>query len=151
MTDITADNATDHDQTHPPRPSLMTRRVVIPLVNHAFLCYLEQSCNVLMPLVYATSIPYGGLGLDSFTIGVIMSVIGIAIGVPSAIFFPKLMRAIGIYRLYRICFPTYFVIIASFPIMNAFATRAGCVDWRVWAILTIQLSCYAVTTMSFSE
>jgi len=141
---------TNGDQSHPSRPSLMTRRVVIPLINYAFLAFLEQCCGVLMPLVYATSIPYGGLGLSSFTIGIIMSVLGIIIGVPSAIFFPRLMKTVGIYRLYRIGFPCFLPIIASFPLMNAFAKRAGYVDWRVWVILTIQLSWYTATTMCWS-
>jgi len=103
-----------------------------------------------MPLVYATSIPYGGLGFSSFTIGIIMSALGIIIGISSAIFFPILLRNLGIYRLYRTAMGCYLVTVASFPIMNLLARRAGHVDWDVWVILVIQLCCAVATVMTFS-
>lgn len=143
--------ATTDGQPPPPLRSLMTRSVIIPLINYALLAFVDQCCNVLSPLVYATSIPYGGLGLSSFTIGIIMSVLGIILGCASAIFFPKLLRTIGIYKLYTISFPCYLVIIAAFPFMNVLAKRAGHVDGRVWVVLVVQLSCYTLASMSWSE
>jgi hypothetical protein len=139
------------DRPPPALRELMTRRVLLPLVNYALLAFIEQCCSVLMPLVYATSIPYGGLNLSSFTIGVVMSALGIALGISSAIFFPILLRAIGIYRLYRAALRFYIVIIASFPIMNLLARRAGQVDGCGWAILVVQLVCSTVSIMTFSE
>lgn len=141
----------DEDQPPPALRDLMTRRVLIPLINYAFLAFIEQCCSVLMPLVYATSIPYGGLGLSSFTIGIIMSALGIIIGISSAIFFPILLRNIGIYKLYRTAMGCYLVTVASFPIMNLLARHAGHVDGYVWVILVIQLSCAVATVMTFSK
>lgn len=128
----------------------MTRRVLVPIINYGYAAFIDQCCNVLMPLVLATSIPYGGLGMDSFTIGFFMSTLGIVIGVSSATLFPTLERKIGIYRMYRVCYPFYFVLIACFPIMNLLARRAGGVDGFVWAILVVIVGCYSVLCMNYS-
>jgi hypothetical protein len=129
----------------------MTRPVMVPLVNYGCLALIEQCCSVLMPLVYATSIPYGGLGLSSFAIGIIMTALGIIIGFSSAFGFPMLLRKMGIYRLYRTALRGYLVIITSFPVMNLLAKRAGCVDGYVIAVLVVQLFCVTATAMTFSE
>jgi hypothetical protein len=145
-----ASNPSD-DQPPPALRDLMTRRVLVPLVNYAFLAFIEQCCSVLLPLVYATSIPYGGLGLSSFIIGIIMSAVGLFIGLSSAVFFPILLRKFGIYRLYRAALGCYLVIIASFPCMNLLAKHAGHVNGYVWVILVVQLACTAMAVMSFGE
>ena len=129
----------------------MTRRVLVPLINYAFLAFIEQCCSVLMPLMYATSIPYGGLGLSSFTIGIIMSALGVIIGVSSAIFFPRLSRKFGIYSIYRTAMGSYLITVASFPVMNLLARRAGCVTGYVWAVMVVQLACSTLSVMSFGE
>jgi hypothetical protein len=59
-----------------PIRSLMTPRLVIPLINHGTLTFVDQCVNVLIPLYYSTSIPLGGLGFTPFKIGIIMSVFG---------------------------------------------------------------------------
>jgi hypothetical protein len=101
--------------------------------------------------VYATSIPYGGLGLSSFAIGIIMTGLGIIIGFSSAFGFPMLLRKMGIYRLYRTALQGYLVILTSFPVMNLLAKRAGGVDGYVIAVLVVQLFCVTATVMTFSE
>jgi hypothetical protein len=145
--------ASDPSDERPPPAlrDLMTRRVLVPLVNYAFLAFIEQCCSVLLPLVYATSIPYGGLGLSSFTIGIIMSALGLIIGLSSAVVFPILSRKFGIYRLYRAALGCYLINIACFPAMNLLAKHAGHVNGYVWAILMVQLACTTMTVMSFGE
>jgi hypothetical protein len=140
-----------NDQPPPTLRDLMTRRVLVPLINYAFLAFIEQCYSVLLPLVYATSIPYGGLGFSSFTIGIIMSALGLIIGLSSAVFFPILLRKFGIYRLYRIALGCYFINIASLPTMNLLAKHAGRVNGYVWAVLVVQLACTTMTTMGFGE
>jgi hypothetical protein len=139
------------DQPPPALRDLMTRRILVPLVNYAFLAFIEQCYSVLIPLVYATSIPYGGLGLSSTTIGIIMSALGLITGLSSAIFFPILSRKVGIYRLYRTALGCFFINIASFPVMNLLAKHAGHVNSYVWAILVVQVACTTFTAMSFGE
>ena len=151
ITEQQPDNNSDDDQPPPPLRDLMTSRVLGPVVNYAFLAFIEQCVSVLMPLVYATSIPYGGLGLSSFTIGIIMTALGMTIGISSAIFFPILLRNIGIYRLYRIALGCYFVNVVSYPTMNLLARRAGHVDGYVWTVIVIQLGCAVASVMTFSE
>jgi len=103
----------------------------------------DASCN-------ATSICHGGLGPGSFTIGVIMTALGVTIGISSAIFFPILLQNIGIYRLHRTAMGYYLVTVASFPVMNLFAKRIGHVDWCVGAILVIQFGGSIASATSYS-
>lgn len=63
-----APTATQDDEV-PPLRDLFTRPVRVALLNHAFLCFCQMCFDVLNPLVYATPIEMGGLGMRhvSFT------------------------------------------------------------------------------------
>jgi hypothetical protein len=104
----------------------------------------DASCN-------ATSICHGGLGPGSFTISVIMTALGVTIGISSAIFFLILLQNIGIYRLHRTAMGYYLVTVALFPVMNLFAKCIGHVDWCVWAILVIQFGGSIASATSYSR
>ena len=150
-TELQPQSDPDHDSPLPTLRDLMTRRVLVPIINYGFLAFMEQCCSVLMPLVYATSIPYGGLGLDSFTIGIIMSALGITVGISSVVLFPMLLRRFGIYRLYRAAISCYPVTVGTYPLMNLLAKRAGRVDGYVWVVLVIQLCGTVASCMAFSK
>lgn len=54
----------------------MKRRTLVPMINMGYLAFVNQSVVVLLPLMFSSSIPLGGLGMSPFQIGVIMSVWG---------------------------------------------------------------------------
>lgn len=131
--------------------SLMTPNVLIPFVNYALLAFVDQCCSVLMPLVFATSIPYGGLGLSPFAIGFIMSSLGVILGLSSALFFPPLSRRFGYRKIFRTAISCYSIVILTFPLMNYSARRAGMVNAATCVFLAILMACSAVTTMAYSK
>lgn len=63
----------DFPETEPTAPAplrqLITRPVLIAVLNHAFLNFCSMSYDALLPLVYTTPIGLGGLGLTPYSIG----------------------------------------------------------------------------------
>jgi hypothetical protein len=139
------------DSTHPTLLSLLVPRVVVAIVNYAFLAFIDQCMVVLQPLMYSSSITLGGLGFSSFTIGIILGVWGIINGIISIFAFPKVLHRFGVRRLYIVAFASYLVCLAAFPVMSVLAKRSGSVDAKVWAILILQLTFYVLAYMGYGE
>jgi hypothetical protein len=131
--------------------SLMTHQVVITMANYAFSVFMDSASSALNPLVYASPISYGGLGLSSFDIGIIMSISGIMLGLGSTVLFPVLTRKLGLKKLYRICFAGHLIIQPTYVLMNMTARHYGCVNRLVWMILVVQLSVANLTVMTYSR
>jgi len=148
---VNQDNTSVHLADQPlSLAALFIPRVLVPIFCYIFLAFIDQCCGILIPLVFATSIPYGGLGLSSFTIGVMLACVGIVNSLVSAVVFPKLLAKLGIWKLYMLAFPSYLVIIGGFPLTNYLARRAGHVDGYVWLVLVLQLFAYPFPYMAFS-
>ena len=105
----------------------------------AFLCFMEMSCQVLIPLVYSTSIPLGGLGFDSYRIGIIMGTLGILNAFIQIVFFGRIIRKFGPRTTFIVGQMSHVVTLGLYPLLTFFAQRAGRVDFKVWAVLIIQL------------
>jgi len=137
------------DSERPTLLSLLIRRVVVTIVNYAFLAFIDQCMVVLQPLMYSSSIPLGGLGFSSFTIGIILGVWGIINGIISIFAFPKVLHRFGVRMLYIVAFASYLVCLVAFPVMSVLAKRSGSVDAKVWTILILQLSFYVLAYMGY--
>lgn len=128
---------------------LLTRDVVITLVNHAFLAFTENSFCVLLPLVLATEVTYGGVGLDAMTIGIILSAMGIVVASFSMLLLPILARKLGYYRLHRLAFSTSLIVLPAFPVMNLFARRDNYV--AVYIVVGCYVASYLMLGLCYSE
>ncbi|TFL01704.1 major facilitator superfamily domain-containing protein [Pterulicium gracile] len=134
--------------------SLLTmKQVFVPIMNHSFLALMEQSFNVLIPLVYSTSIPNGGLGLVPFVIGLIMGVVGFVNGMFQLALLSKSIARFGARGLYIVCYATVLFAILAYPIGNAMARVTGSMNPSAWAVLVAQQFCnipiYAAYGCSF--
>ncbi|KAG6829995.1 hypothetical protein H0H92_002685 [Tricholoma furcatifolium] len=105
----------------PPFMSLLSRDLIIALVNHGFYCFLDQSHTVLLPLMLSTSIPHGGLGFDSFTIGMIMGTWGVSNAVFQVLAFGRIVKWLGPRKAYIFSFIAY-------PLMSILAKSTGHVN-----------------------
>ncbi|KZP04403.1 hypothetical protein FIBSPDRAFT_968162 [Athelia psychrophila] len=132
-----------------PLRALMTRHILVLLLNSAFVGGTEAACGVLLTLMYPTEIEYGGLGLSSYTIGVIMSFIGIMLGVSSLIIYPWLMARYSAKQVYRVCYAGYLASPILFSLMNFIARRRGAVDTPVWVLIGLQLLTGSVSVHAF--
>jgi hypothetical protein len=128
----------------------MTPRILIVLANYAFTVFAESASGAIIPLLYATPISYGGLGLSSSQIGTIMSFAGIMLCMSSFFFFPLMARKFGLTNLYRIGFASHLVTQTTYSLMNMLARRNGYVDGYVIAALTVQVMMANFSVMTFS-
>ena len=100
---------------------------------------MESATSSILPLLYASLISYGGLGLSSFYTGIIMSISGLLLGLSSLLLFPFLSRKLGLTYLYRVGFSGSLVVQVLYTLMNVLVGRSGRVDRFVWAVLALQL------------
>ncbi|KAG6849103.1 hypothetical protein H0H93_011279 [Arthromyces matolae] len=133
----------------PPLRSLLSRDLVIGLVNHGFYCFLDQSHTVLLPLMLSTSIQHGGLGFDSFTIGMIMGTWGISNAIFQLLAFSRVIKWLGPRKSYILSFMFFFTTFSAYPLMSVVARQRGCVDGLVWCILVTQLTLHCFACMSY--
>ncbi|KZP22946.1 MFS general substrate transporter [Athelia psychrophila] len=147
--DVAQSSSTLESRGPLPLRALMTRPILILLLNHAFLAWTEQACSVLLTLMYPTKIEYGGLSLSSFAIGVIMSFIGVIMGVSGFVIYPWLMTRYSAKQVYRACYAGYLASPILFSLMNFIARRRGVVDAPVWVLIGIQTVTGAMSVQAF--
>ncbi|KAI9001565.1 MFS general substrate transporter, partial [Trametes punicea] len=129
--------------------TILIPRVLYPILNYGFVALIDQAATVLVPLMYSTSIDLGGLGFDSFTIGVIQGVGGFVGGVVQIFTFPYMHRKFGSKKLYICSYSMYLIIFSTFP-LNSFVTkRAGQVGGATWALVAVQWAAYVASYMTW--
>ncbi|GLB44763.1 putative major facilitator superfamily protein [Lyophyllum shimeji] len=79
----------------PPFSALLIPQVLLPLVVYMVLAFISTSSQMLLPLMYSTSIPIGGLGLDPYHIGIILSAFGFVNAIVQLLLLPPLVRRFG--------------------------------------------------------
>jgi MFS family permease len=129
--------------------AILTRPLLMTLTNHVFLTFLDMCHFVLLPLMYSTSIPLGGLGLDPFHIGVTLGTFGCINSLIQMNFLGRLIRKFGARRVYIFASPALASCFAMYPIMSFFARRAGGVDAIVITCMVVQLTCHMAIYMAY--
>ncbi|KAJ7352311.1 major facilitator superfamily domain-containing protein [Mycena albidolilacea] len=124
----------------PPLRALFIRPVFIALLNHGFLCFCQMSYDVLVPLVYATPISMGGLGLSPLYIGRIMGLCGFVNVFTQVFLSAKAIRRFGPRSIFITAFCCLSVSFLAYPFLNLFARRAGRVDAFVIMVMILQMS-----------
>ncbi|KAF7304092.1 MFS domain-containing protein [Mycena indigotica] len=143
-------SATDPEDIRLPVRQLLTRPVVITFVNHGFLTFCEMSYAALLPIVYATPIQHGGLGLSPYAIGLLMGSTGMLNAVIQATLGGRVIRYFGARTMFTTGFVAITAAILFYPILNFLARRQGAVDWAVGLAIAGQLSCSVFTYFAFS-
>lgn len=113
-----------------------------------FLAFIDMCSQVLLPLMYSTSVPVGGLGFDPYRIGIIMGVWG---GINAAVqlqFLAKLLRRFGPRKMLIVAHISYFFNIAIYPLLSYCAQQPDG-EWMVWTLIVIQLTFRMTNTMGY--
>ncbi|KAH9481773.1 Major facilitator-type transporter psiT2 [Psilocybe cubensis] len=129
----------------------ITRPILMVLVNHIFLTFLDMANFTLVPLVYSTPISYGGLGLDPFRIGVILGTFGLVNSFVQANLLGRSIKKCGARRLYKATFSCLLGCFTMYPILHFFAQRSGRVDGFVIASIVIQLGFQSMIYMAYGS
>ncbi|KAF8071542.1 major facilitator superfamily domain-containing protein [Lyophyllum atratum] len=126
-------------ETPPPFSALLIPQVMIPLLVYMVLAFVDMSSQVLLPLMYSTSIPVGGLGLDPYRIGIILSAFGFFNAIVQLTFLGRLIRRFGPRAMCIVATISYIGNIGLYPLLGYYARKAGRVDGKVWAVIVPQL------------
>ncbi|KNZ80197.1 Protein ZINC INDUCED FACILITATOR-LIKE 1 [Termitomyces sp. J132] len=118
---------------------LLIPQVLTPLLVYTFLSFVDMGMQVLLPLMYSTSISIGGLGFDAYRIGVILSIFGFVNAFVQFFFLGHLVRRFGPRNLLALTQLSNAVNIGLYPLLSFFVRRAGRADGIVWAIIVLQL------------
>lgn len=127
----------------------ITRPILMVLLNHIFLTFLDMCHFTLIPLVYSTPVQFGGLGLDPFRIGAILGTFGLVNSIMQANLLGRFIKKYGARRLYGATFSCILGCFTMYPIMHFFAQRANGVDGFVIASIVIQLSFQSMIYMAY--
>ncbi|KAJ7510540.1 major facilitator superfamily multidrug-resistance, DHA1 sub-family [Mycena galericulata] len=133
-----------------PLRKLFTRPVCIALLNHAFLCFCQMSGDVLIPLVYASPIELGGLGLSPLYIGRIMGLGGFFNIFAQTLLSARAIRRFGPRSIFITAFCCLFSSLLAYSFLGFFARRAGGVDLAVVLIIIGQMSANIVISAAFA-
>jgi hypothetical protein len=141
--------STEHESSNSGYRAILTRPLLMTLANHVFLTFLDMCHFVLLPLMYSTSIPLGGLGLDPFRIGTTLGAFGCINSVIQMNFLGRFIRNFGARRVYIFASLAFGGCFAMYPIMSFFARRAGGVDAIVISCMVVQLTCQMSIYMAY--
>ncbi|KAJ3506744.1 hypothetical protein NLJ89_g6698 [Agrocybe chaxingu] len=135
-----SDLPTTNDDRNDLNRVLFSRHLLFTLLNYAFLAFLDMGNFVLLPLMYSTSVPLGGLGLEPYRIGMILAAFGVINSVVQVFALGPLIRRYGARKMYIISFAAILGSFVLFPVLKILARRAGGVDRYVVACICLQLA-----------
>ena len=139
----------------PPEPRKPTfsevanNKLLLVIVNFCFLSFNTSSYDVLLPLMYSTSIPVGGLGLKPFQIGTIMFVWGATNAILQVCFGGWIIRTLGPRKAFTLSLASMLVSFSAFSMESYLARHAGYINWHVMAFMGIQLTFNLLVSTAF--
>jgi hypothetical protein len=147
-------DASPKDEQKPlPLRAVLTRAVMISVLNYATLALLEVVALSLIPLIWSTSVEFGGLNFSPASIGLCISMYGFMSGIFQFIFFPCLVGRFGPRWVLVASIAAYAVVYTMFPFENL-ALRYAVGDgssMTLWLLIFLQLWSLAVSEMGYSE
>ena len=135
-----------------PLHALLTRPVVVSVVNYGMIALLEIAAGSLIPLVWSTSVEFGGLGMSPASIGLCMAAFGFLNGFFQYIAFPRIVGRFGPRRVFITSILCFFPAYILFPFENLAKRHSGRGASVVVGLLIImQLFVIAFSDMGFSK
>ena len=122
--------------------------MVLSIANYLWLAFLDVVVLALHPLFFATPIRLGGLGMSPATIGLCLGGFGLLDGVAHGLFFPKVIRRVGLKKLFLASVLCFIPMFAMFPVVNHFARMWG-LSPAVWALILFHFVISCATEMAF--
>ena len=138
------------DEAPLPLRALLVPRVLIAAGNYATFSLLDMAFRAVQPLIFATPIELGGLGLDPPRIGNILSVYGVVNGLFQIFFFADLHDRFGSKAIYSVAMVSGVPVMLIFPLLNALAQTQG-LSWMVWSLVGVQLALSMVMNLGYCE
>ena len=122
-----------------PLRDLLTPRVLAAVINHGITSFCDISVQVLVPLMWSTSLEHGGLGFTPYTIGLTLGIYGIVNVFIQVMLLGKLIRRFGPRNVFVYSFPAFLASLLCFPLEGYLARHTRGADWRVWTVIIVHL------------
>ncbi|KAH9059719.1 MFS general substrate transporter [Lactarius vividus] len=139
----------DEPEKPPPLRSVLTKPVVVTLINYAMLAFLEAVVMSYIPLVWSTPVEYGGLSLSPASIGLWLSLYGGMGGFVQLSFFSHFVSHFGSRRVFVFSIASCAVVYAIFPFENFAVVAGGGPNVAVWMLIILQLSSLCIFDMGY--
>ena len=133
-----------------PIRALFIRRVLIAAGSYAGTALIDIAFRTVQPVFFATPISLGGLGLDTPTIGIILAVQGLVVGLLQPLVFGNLYDNMGAKFLWLSAVACALPMICLFPILNMLA-RSGGLNQGVWSLVGLQVALMSCTNLSYGS
>ena len=151
---VGAREISDEQDTEGPLPlrALLTRPVVVSVANYGMIALLEMATGTLLPLVWSTSVEFGGLGMSPASIGLWMGGCGFVSCVFLLAAFPPLVRRFGPRLIFITGVILYFPVYSLFPVENlALRHSSGALNQAAVLLIILQLSAISVSVIGFGK
>jgi hypothetical protein len=143
--------AREEDQKPPALCALLTPEVITLFVNYALLTFLDMCMQVLLPLMWSTSVEHGGLGFSLYLIGITMGGYSIFSALVQLTLLGPIIRRYGARKVYITNFPFLLVTFLGYPVAGYFARCAGRAGWKVWCVIVVQLVVNAAIPTTYGK
>jgi len=101
-----------------PLRALLTRPVVVSVANYGMMGMLDMTAGNFIPLVWSTSVEFGGLGMSPASIGLWMAGYGFMNGVFQFVAFPRVVGRFGPRRVFIASIILFFPVYIMLPFEN---------------------------------
>ncbi|KAF9644584.1 MFS general substrate transporter, partial [Thelephora ganbajun] len=133
----------------PPLRAILTEPVVLSIASYLWIAFLDIALRALQPLFFITPIRLGGLSMSPATIGLCLGIFGLLDGIAQGLLFARVIRRVGLKRLFLTSMFCFIPMFALFPVVNHFAREWGRSP-VVWSLVVFQLMINCVTEMGFA-
>jgi hypothetical protein len=135
-----------------PLRALLTRPVVVSVANYGVMGLLEILSGSLIPLVWSTSVEFGGLSMSPASIGLWMAGYGFLNGILQFVAFPPIVGRFGPRRVFIASVLCFFPIYILLPIENlAIHHSSRGINPAAALLIVLQLSALSFAHMGFSK
>ena len=135
-----------------PLRALLTRPVVVSIGNYCMFGLLEIMSASLLPLVWSTSVEFGGLGMNPASIGFLIAGYGMMNGVCQFFAFPPIVGRFGprcVFIASIFCFAPIFIL---FPLENLASRHStGGLNLATALLIVLQFISTCCSCMGFGE
>ena len=146
------DGPAKHTDRPLPLSALLTRPVVVSVANYGIIGLLDVTAGALIPLVWSTSVEFGGLGMSPSSIGLWITGYGLLEGIFLFVAFPPIVRRFGPRLVFIASILSFVPLYILFPVENL-VLRHSSHGLNPTAILFImlQLTATVLSGMGFGE
>jgi hypothetical protein len=137
-----------------PLRSLLTRPVVVSVANYCVIALLDITAGTLIPLVWSTSVEFGGLNMSPASIGLWISGFGFMDGIFQFIALPRLIGRFGPRRVFIASILCYFPFYIMFPLANLalrHASPSHGLGLAVTLLIMLQLTAVSLSAMGLGK